>query len=254
VRFVSPPRWPLFLFALAACSKPVPGDDRQGVSVPATSAPIAPPPTGDPGKSPTTLGSPQGGTGGAPPAPAAAPSDLDVGALKKKLACTGDTRRNGCRILNEFEVASLFSPPIPSGEGRWIGTAYTIEKGAEKSELMIVSVSQTPTSTVPAGELALKIGIGPLPDNLREHGVKLVNALSHGDTVSKLNQAAPYVKAYKPGDAQGTMATSGVSVRRVADDTYLRQTSTKILLVRLKAQGAGTAPEATFAELWAASW
>jgi hypothetical protein len=253
VRFLSPPRWPLFLFALAACSKPVPGGERQGVSVAPTSAPTVPPPTGDPGKSPTTLGSPQGGTS-APPAPAAALSDLDVGALKRKLACAGDTRRNGCRILNEFEGASPFSPKIPSGEGRWVGTAYTIEKGAEKSELMIVSVSQTPTSTVPAGELALKIGIGPLPDNLRAHGMKLVNALSHGDTVSKLNQAAPYVKAWKPGDAQGTMATSGVSVRRVADDTYLRQTSTKILLVRLKAQSAATAPEATFAELWAASW
>jgi len=245
VRLSSPPRWLLFLFALAACNKPEPGGDRQGVSVAPSSAPIAPPQAGDPAKSPT---------GGAAPAPSAALSDLDVGALKKKLACAGDTRRNGCRILNEFEQASPFSPRIPSGEGRWIGTAYTIEKGAEKSELMIVSVSQTPTSTVPAGELALKIGIGPLPDNLHAHGMKLVNALSHGDTVSKLNQAAPYVKAWKPGDAQGTMATSGISVRRVADDTYLRQTSTKILLVRLKAQSAATAPEATFAELWAASW
>jgi hypothetical protein len=235
VRFVTP-RWPLFLFVLAACSKPAPGGERQGSSIPLASALIDPP------------------KAGAPSPPAAAPSDVDVGALKKKFACAGDTRRHSCRILNEFEDASRFSPQIPSGEGRWIGTAYTLEKGAEKSEIMIVSVSQMPTSTVPLGELALKVGIGPLPDNMRDHGMKLVNALSHGDTVSKLNQAAPYVKAWKPGDAQGTMATSGVSVRRVADETYLRQASTKVLLVRLKAQGAGTASEATFAELWATSW
>ena len=120
---------------------------------------------------------------------------------------------------------------------------------------MVVSASQVPTSTVPAGELALRIGIGPLPDDRRDHGIKLVNALSHGDTVSKLNQAALYVKAWKPSDAKGTMATAETSVRLVSDEVYLRQAASKLLLVRLKAQGAsGAPPEATFAELWAASW
>src|SRR5262249_40866769 len=172
---------------------------------------------------------------------------LDVAALKKKLSCAGDTRRQSCRILNEFGDAARFSPQIPSGEGRWIGNAYTLEKNAEKSELMIVAVSQAPTSTVPPGELALKVGIGPVPNDKREHGVKLVNALSHGDTVSKLNQTAPYVKAWKPSDARGTMATSGVSVRTVTDEVFVRQASTKLLLVRLKAQSAGAPAEATFA-------
>jgi hypothetical protein len=225
--------------ALLACNKsdsdsaPSPSA-RVGVSTPAPS--LAPP-------VPTAL-------------PAAAPPDLDVAALTKKLSCAGDTRRASCRILAEFGSAARFSPQIPSGEGRWIGTAHTVEKGAEKSEIMIVSASQVPTSTVPPGELALKVGTGPLPEDKRDHGIKLVNALSHGDTVSKLNQAAPYVKSWKPDNAQGTMATSGPSVRRVADEVYLRQSSTKVLLVRLKAQGAGAgAPaEATLAEVWPAAW
>jgi hypothetical protein len=156
--------------------------------------------------------------------------------------------------LNEFEEASRFAPQIPSGEGRWIGNSYTIEKNVEKADLIVLSASQVPTSTVPPGELALKIGIGPIPDDKREHATKLVNALSHGDTVSKLNQAAPYVKTWKPSDARGTMATSGTSVRTVTDEIYVRQASTKILLVRLKAQAAGSAAEATLAELWAAAW
>jgi hypothetical protein len=189
-----------------------------------------------------------------PSPPSAAPADLDVAALKKKLSCAGDTRRASCRILNEFEEASRFAPQIPSGEGRWIGMAHTLEKNVEKSELMILSVSQVPTSTVPPGELALKIGIGPIPEDKREHGAKLVNALSHGDTVSKLNQAAPYVKAWKPSDARGAMTTSGTSVRTVTDEIYLRQASTKVLLVRLKPQATGSAAEATFAELWATAW
>jgi hypothetical protein len=225
------------LLGLAACDRSTsPGGPAPSASLAAT-APS--PPTASP----------------SPALPTAAPPDLDVGGMKKKFACAGDTRRASCRILNEFGEASRFSPQIPSGEGRWIGTAYTVEKGAEKSELMIVSVSQAPTSTVPAGELALRIGIGPLPDDRRDHGIKLVNALSHGDTVSKLNQAAPYVKAWKPSDAKGTMATSETSVRLVSDEVYLRQAASKLLLVRLKPQGtSGAPPEATFAELWAASW
>jgi len=158
--------------------------------------------------------------------------------------------------LNDFGEATRFTPQIPSGEGRWIGTAYTLEKGVEKSELVVVSVSQTPTSLVPPGELALKIGIGSLPGDKRDHGIKLVNALSHGDTVSKLNQAAPYVKTWTAPNAQGTMSTTGVSIRLVGDEAYLRQSSpARLLLVRLKAQGAsGSSAEATFAELWAAAW
>ena len=237
MRFASLPLFFAAALSLASCnSQPA----REGTSVAASAAA-----TGEPAKAPSPAPA---------PLPASAPTDLDVAALKKKLACVGDTRRQACRILNEFGEASRFAPQIPSGEGRWIGTAHTIEKGVEKSELMIVSASQVPTSTVAPGELALKVGIGPLPDDKRDHGIKLVNALSHGDTVSKNNQAAPYVKSWKPGDAQATMTTSDVSIRRVADETYLRQTSVKMLLVRLKAQAAGSAAEATLAELWPAAW
>ncbi len=184
--------------------------------------------------------------------PAAAPRDLDVDALRKKLACAGDIHRQTCRLLGEFADASRFAPQIPSGEGRWVGNAYTLEKTAEKSVLTMLSASQVPTSTVAPGELALRIGIGPLPDDKHDHGVKLVNALSHGDTVSKLNEAAPYVKAWKPGNAQGSMATAETSVRLVTDEVYLRQSSTKVLVVKVKTAPTGT--EVTTAELWPSSW
>jgi hypothetical protein len=229
----------LLLFAFtAACSKPV-----QDVP-PSPSAP------------------PVASTAPTPAAPSRAslaatlPPDIDIPALKKKLGCAGDVRRQACRLLNDFADATRFTPQIPSGEGRWIGAAYSLEKTGEKSELVVVSVSQTPTSVVPAGELALSIGIGKLPEDKRDHGIKLINALSHGDTVSKLNQAAPYVKTWKPPHAQGTMSTTGVSIRLVNDEAYLRQSSsTRLLLVRLKAHGAsGDAADANFAELWAAAW
>jgi len=184
--------------------------------------------------------------------PAAAPPDIDVAAIKKKLACT-DARRSVCRLLGEFGDANRFAPQIPSGEGRWIGTAYTSEKGTEKSALLLLLATQAPTSTVPPGELALRIGTGPVPDEKRDHGVKLATALARGDTVSRTNQTAPYVKTWKPSDARGTMQTTGNSVRLVSEEVYLRQTATKVLLVRVKNAPSG-AEDVTAAELWAVSW
>jgi hypothetical protein len=185
--------------------------------------------------------------------PAASPPDLDVEGLKKKLACGGSARRQACRILSEFGAASRFEPRIPSGEGRWIGNAYALEKETKQPELILLSVSQVPTSTVPAGELALRVGTGPMPDDKRDHGVKLANALARGDTVPKTNAAAPYVKAWKPADAQGTMNTSGNSIRLVAQEAYLRLAAGKVLVVQLKATKSGS-PEGIAGELWAASW
>jgi hypothetical protein len=235
----------LTFFALA-CDKPT----RTGTAVPPGETPGAKDLSGSAASAASSAEPPRQAL------PTAALADLDVASLKKKLACAGDTRRQACRILDEFEQASGFAPKIPSGEGRFIGNAYTLEKGAEKSDLLMLSVSQVPTSTVPAGELALHIGTGPVPPDRHDHGVKLANALSHGDTVSKNNQAAPYIKTWKAPNAQGTMQTSGSSVRLVNEEVYLRVGSaSKVLLVRLKPQGAsGGAPEGTFAELWAASW
>jgi hypothetical protein len=184
--------------------------------------------------------------------PAAAPADLDVAALKKKVGCT-DGRRSLCRLLGEFEDANRFAPRIPSGEGRWIGTVYFAEKGAEKSQLLLLLVAQAPTSTVPAGELALRVGTGPVPDDKRDHGVKLASALARGDTVPRTNQTAPYVKTWKPSDARGTMQTTGNSVRMVAEETFLRQTASKTLLVRVKSTTGG-AEDISAAELWPVSW
>ncbi|MET0592519.1 MAG: hypothetical protein ABW133_07460, partial [Polyangiaceae bacterium] len=151
---------------------------------------------------PSSSGAPSASATAAAPAPSASvnaaaalpappsPSDIDVAALRKKIGCT-DTRRAVCRLLGEFADAAPFAPRIPSGEGRFIGTAYSLEKGAEKSELLLLSVAQAPTSTVPPGELALRIGTAPVPDDKRDHGVKLASALARGDTVPKSNQTAP---------------------------------------------------------------
>jgi hypothetical protein len=186
--------------------------------------------------------------------PPPAPADLEVDSLKKKLGCGAGVRKQACRILGEFGAASRFAPQIPSGEGRWIGYAYALEKETKQPELTLLSASQVPTSTVPAGELALQIGTGSIPDDKRDHGVKLANAVARGDTVPKTNAAAPYLKSWKSPNAQGAMNTSGSSIRLVLQEIYLRQTTGgKVLLVRLNPSKNG-ALEGTAAELWATSW
>jgi hypothetical protein len=188
----------------------------------------------------------------APAAPA--PPDLDVDGLKKKLPCGGSSHRQACRIASEFGAASSFAPQIPSGEGRWIGNAYALEKETKQPSLILLSASRVPTSTVPAGELALRVGTGGVPDDKRDHAVKLSNALARGDTVPKTNAAAPYVKSWISPSAQGTMSTSGRSIRLVAEETYLRQVpGGKVLLVQLKPSKSG-ALEGVVAEVWATSW
>jgi hypothetical protein len=224
----------LAVFAAAACGKSGSSGAPSASSAPSAKL-AAPPPT----QAPAAL-------------PAAAPADLDVAAIKKKLGCT-DTRRSLCRLLGEFAEANRFAPQIPSGEGRWIGTAYTNEKGADKSELILLSVVQAPTSTVAPGELALRVGTGPVPDDKRDHGVKLASALARGDTVPKTNQTAPYVKTWKPASPKGTMQTTGNSVRLVSEELFLRQTSTKTLVVRVKNSPSG-AEDVMGAELWPVSW
>jgi hypothetical protein len=221
----------------AACDKTGPGNQGSKDNAPSAASAQAAAPVA---------------TATAAPLPPAAPADIDVAALRKKLGCT-DARRSLCRVLGEFADAGQFAPRIPSGEGRWIGTAYALEKGGEKSELLLFSVAQAPTSTVPPGELALRVGTGPLPDDKRDHGVKLASALARGDTVPRSNQTAPYVKAWKPERARGTMQTSGNSVRLVSEETFLRQSSTKTLLVRVKMAPSG-AEDVMAAELWPVSW
>jgi len=143
---------------------------------------------------------------------------------------------------------------MPSGEGRWIGNAYALEQPNKPPDILLLSASQVPTAGVPAGELAMRVGTGSIPEDKRIHAVKLANALARGDTVPKTNGAAPYVKSWKSPEAQGTMITSGTSVRLVVQETYLRQNAGgKILLVQLK-PAKGAAPEGIVAELWPSSW
>ena len=63
----------------------------------------------------------------APPAPA----DIDVNALSNDLKCSKTGPKQACRVIKEFAQAQRFTAQTPSGEGRWVGQVFTVEKGVE---------------------------------------------------------------------------------------------------------------------------
>jgi hypothetical protein len=201
----------------------------------------------------------------AAPAPAApltdqtpqpASPDIDLAPLQKQLGCgaTG-AGKQACRILAEFAEARRFTGETPSGEGKWFGNAYTVEKKAEKTELMIFAAKRVGTGQIGPNDLPIRVGTGTLPEDKRAHGQKLASALSRADVVGRTNQALPYVKSFTPAGDRGVVATSGASVRLISDETvYVRQGSgQKVLLVRPRT-GGGAPGDGTYAELWLAAW
>jgi hypothetical protein len=189
-----------------------------------------------------------------PPAPREPPSDLDVAGLEKKLGCSGNKVRQACKLLADFARADRWPADPPSGRGRWVGNAFKIEKGAEKRELLILYAERVPTAQVPPGDLPVKIGTGPIPDELETHGTKLVNILSRGDVPTKKNHAAPFVDDFVPRDSQGAANTTGRSVRLISDNVFIRQGSRKLYYVETKTGGSDEPGDGVYAELWLASW
>jgi hypothetical protein len=184
-----------------------------------------------------------------------APPDIDVGTVEKRLGCSGNKTRQACRVLADFNRAERWAADPPSGRGRWVGNAYKIEKGAEARTILILYAERVPTAQVGAADLPVKIGTGPMPDELLEHGTKLVNILARGDVATKKNRAAPFVDSFTPKDAQGAMNTTGRSVRLDSEQSvFIRQGNRKLYLVETKSGPADSPGDGIYAELWLAAW
>lgn len=189
-------------------------------------------------------------------APRAAPPDLDVEALGKRLGCGAGTAKHACSILAEFAQAGRWSGETPSGEGRWLGNAYTLAKGSEKKETTILVVKRAGTSQVGASDLPIRVAIGSPPQGLWRDIDKLVRVLSNSSNVSKTNPAVKYVREFSSTTDRGAVASAGTSVRLIAEESvYLRQGSgRKVLMVRLANDSPAASGDGTYAELWATTW
>jgi len=189
------------------------------------------------------------------PAPKPPPADIDLEVLGRDLSCDKKSKSDVCRVFGEFRDAESWKWKTPSGEGRWMGTATVRDQGKEHRELLVLWAKVVPTSRVDPGDLPLRTGFGSVPDDLQDHGEKMVSSLSRSDVPSPHNQALAYVESFVPKKDRGAVMTSGKSVRLISEDTvYLRQQGRKVLILMPKVSSSGSAGDGSYAELWPVTW
>lgn len=190
------------------------------------------------------------------PAAPPAPTDLDVVALERDLNCAKIGPKQACRILKQFATAQRFLPRTPSGEGRWVGNSYAVQKGAETERQLILWAKAVPTSQVSPGDLPFKVGFDFFPDELKSHAEKLVRTLGRGDAPSPKNQAFPYARTYVPTKQRVIVNTAGQSVHVTAEESiYIRAKQPHyVYIISPSLSRESSTGDGMYAEMWLADW
>jgi len=186
------------------------------------------------------------------------PPDINVRLLERELNCLRGRHAQACRILREFGRATKGIGQAPSGQRRFMGTAYRVDRGVERPHLVVLEAASVPESSVGPTDIPLRVAIDSLPKDRRRDGSRLARALARGHMPSSKNKALSFAKTWKSENGRIAMATDGPSVRLIAEEaTYVRQVGQKALVIKMKPALPGvTAPpgDGTYAELWAVTW
>ncbi len=184
-----------------------------------------------------------------------APKDMDVAALERDLGCSKASRLQACRILKEFSLAQRFTAHTPSGEGRWIGNAVTVEKGVETTGHLVLWAKQVPTSQVGPGDLPIKAGFGFIREGLKLQSEKLMRALVRSADPPESNPAYQFAKAFVPSKPRVMVNTAGPSVHLTSEESvYLRFAPPRKVYLINPAPSTAAAGDGVYAELWLGDW
>src|SRR3954447_10757337 len=93
------------------------------------------------------------------PGPPKAPPDLDAEGLMKQLHCPDRRHAHACRILRDFSDATRGLAPVPSGQGRWLGKGYRVEKGRERGELTLLGTAGVQSGPIEPPDLPLRVAM-----------------------------------------------------------------------------------------------
>jgi len=181
-----------------------------------------------------------------------------VNALERQLHCPSGRHPRACRILREFAAATHGIGQVPSGQGRWMGRAYRVNRGAEKADFVILAANNVPASSVGPSDLPLRVAMGSLPKDKRRDARRLARAISHSEMPPRTNKALSFVQGWTSENGRIAMATGGPSVRLIAEEaTCVCQAGQKALVIQMKPAlpGVAVAPgDGIYAELWAVTW
>jgi len=226
-------KWVAIAMTLVACSKPE--TKKEAVARPVSSAAET--------------------SSAAPLTPTVAPRDLDIAALERDLKCGKSSRSEACRILKEFSKGQRFAAKTPSGGGRWIGPAVTVDKGTETARHLVLWAKTVPLSQVGAGDLPIKAAYELIPEGLKLQSEKLMRALVKSSDPPESNPAYKFAHAFEPTKTYVLANTEGPSVHLTAEQSvYLRfAPPRKVYLVNPAPSGA-PAGDGMYAELWLGDW
>lgn len=195
-----------------------------------------------------------------PIAPVSQPSDLQPSELQRALGCRANPSKKPCSILDEFSRAERFKADTPSGESRWLGRAYHVEKGVESEQFLLLHCHRMPTAQVRPGSLPLALSTSDLPIEVQVEAKRMWMSLSQGrHRANRRNLAFRFIEQYEPKLEKGLIDTAGASVQTLGelteDAAYLRQSSLKrLLLVQPSKQTNSQVGDGTYAEFWQATW
>lgn len=190
-----------------------------------------------------------------PPPP---PDALDVAALQKALKC-GGAGHGPCNVLAAFKDCKKWSPITDSGDGRWVGMANIVKKGAFTEELMLLRSKRVNVTDVGPGQLNVKIAMATIPDTYaaeQRHARKALDAYKRGDVPTATNQGVVYIKKRENWQDAFAMQAKANQIF-VADQggAYLCQMTTdQRLLVIRKSNTRDHAADGVYAVFYPVSW
>jgi hypothetical protein len=196
----------------------------------------------------------------APAAPRALPDDLPLDPLREALACAKvepDKAKGLCRVLALAGTCKPWAGLAQSGEGRYLGRAYTVEGPKREERLVIVRTRTVPLVDVGPGELNAKLAISLVPKDDAQLGNadRAIKAYERFDVPPKANPAVAWVKAYDSFEDLPAMRTTTGKVL-VLDDSHamLCEGDNQRLFLVHPAGPTGKKGDGVYAELWPVSW
>jgi hypothetical protein len=213
---------------------------------------------------PETAASTAASTGSAAPQPAAQdpapppPSDLDVAALQKALACAGNAKSGPCLVLAGFATCKPWSAEAPSGDGRWLGRGHEVDGKSTTDQVAVLRVRRVPTSEVGPGQLPARLALGTIA---KEEGApfteadKAIRALERSDVPPRGNAAIEHLKAKTQWSEAFVTRTVGNQVYGLSHGgLYVCEGPKRELYVVRRASTRTGTGDGFYATLWGATW
>jgi hypothetical protein len=184
------------------------------------------------------------------------PDDLAVAELQKALQCGGG-KAGPCAIVSGFTGCTVWSANLPSGEGRWIGRGFTVEKGKTTEGIAMMRVRRVPTTEVGPGQLPVKLGIAELlaDDPAYKQAGLAVRTYERQDTPPKNNAGVEHLKQRTDWVESFATRTAGGQVYALSGGgTFVCQGPKQQLLLVRRSGSRTDKADGVYAELWATTW